>query len=281
MNTILHFIIYTKIIVLVTSNTALTTTKSGRLGYTQTRHPQEYIDVVYMLFYNVVTRQPFPVHPVTDHPFHITPTLFTVSIPKHRLVPIYITTSDFTYITSLNQLISFYIRTLMMTLSTCNNTQILSLCLLGSCHNGTIAFCIDCNRFFQERMLTFLSRILEVKRTEYRRSGQNYHVYTRVNDLLVSIESDKAIFSRYFLIVLSLQIITKSFQTIGKNITQSMYFNTTRSIQQIFHCATTTATTSNDTNLQLLAINRLIRQFRHIKFPRLFQWNQFVTTFTC
>ena len=266
---------------MVTSNTALTTTKTGCLGYPITRHPQEYVDIVYMLFYNMVTRQPFPVHPVTNHPFHIAPTLFTVSIPKHGLVPIDITTSDFTDITGLNQLVGFYIRTLVMTLSTCNDTQILGLCLLGSCHDGTITFCIDCNRFFQERVLTLLSCILKVKRTEYRRSSQNHHIYTRVDDLLVSIESDEAIFSRYFLMMFFLNILASTFYTVGKHVTQCMYFDTISRIEQIVNSTITASTATNQTHFQFLTIHCLIRQFRYIKLTRLLQWDQSITIFTC
>ena len=138
MYTVFHFEIDAEVVILVTCNTALTATETGCLRNLITRHPQEHIDVMYMLFYDMITREPLPVHPVTDHPFHIAPTLFTASIPQHVLVPIHVTTSDFTNHTCLNLLVRFYIRTFMMTLSTCNDTQVLGLCLLSSSHDGTI-----------------------------------------------------------------------------------------------------------------------------------------------
>ena len=138
MYTVFHFEIDAEVIILVTGDTALTATEAGCLRYFITRHPQEHVDVMYMLFYNMVTREPLPVHPVTNHPFHIAPTLFTASVPQHVLVPIHVTTCNFTDHTCLNLLVGFYIRAFMMTLSTCNDTQVLGLCLLGCSHDRTI-----------------------------------------------------------------------------------------------------------------------------------------------
>ena len=229
----------------------------------------------------MVTREPFPVHPVTNHPFHVAPTLFTVSIPQHRLVPIYITTSNFTDVTCLDQLVSFHIRTLVMTLSTCNDTQVLCLSLLCRSHDGTITLSIYRNWFFEERVLTFLNCILEMNWTEYRRSSQNNHINTRINHLLVRIKTYETVFSRNFLIISFFQVITHTFNAVCEHITQCHYLNTIGSVQQIGYGTITTATTTNQTYLQFLAIDSLVRKFRYIEFTRLLQRNQLITTLTC
>ena len=100
-----------------------------------------------MLFNYMVTRKPFPIYPVTNHPFHIGPTLLTFFVPKHTLVPIYVTANYIADISFLNFLMSFNIATLVMTLSTGYNGKTLAFSNLGSCNDFTASNRINCNRF--------------------------------------------------------------------------------------------------------------------------------------
>ena len=229
----------------------------------------------------MVAREPLPVHPVANHPFHVAPTLFAVSVPKHVLVPVYVTTSDFANHTCLDLLVGFHIRTFVMTLSTGDDTQVLGLCLLGRSHDGTITLRVYGNRFFQERVLALLGSILEMKRTEHRRSSQDNHVYTRINHLLVSIETYEAVFCRYFLIIFFLNIVANAFYTVGKYIAQSVHLDAIGCFEQVGYGTITATTTTNQTHLKLLAIDSLVRQFRYIEFTRLLQRSQLIAIATC
>ena len=120
-----------------------------------------------------------------------------------------------------------------------------------------------------------------MNRTEYRRSSQNHHIHTRINYVLVSIETNKTVFCRYFLIIIFFQVITDTFQSIGKDITQCMHLDTIGCFQQVGNRTITASTTTNQANLKFLAINSLIRQFRNIVFTRLLQRSHLIAIATC
>ena len=48
-------------------------------------------------------------------------------------------------------------------------------------------------------MHAFLDSIFEMIRPEYRRSGVNNHIHTRVDDLLICVKADEAVLFRNFL----------------------------------------------------------------------------------
>ena len=70
-------------------------------------------------------------------------------------------------------------------------------------------------------MDTFLSGVLEMGRTEYGRSGDNDHVNTRVDDVLVSVEADKAMIIRNFLLPFFFQLVLEIVKPVRESVSKS------------------------------------------------------------
>ena len=138
-----------------------------------------------MLLHDMVSGKPFPVHPVTEHPFHVAPACLTLAVPEHSLVPIYIPSGYLTDISFLDLLECLNIRTLMVTLRACHHAQSLGFCLTGGGYHRAASLRIHGDRFLKKRMHSFLGGIFEMLRTENRRSGQDNHVYTGIDDFPV------------------------------------------------------------------------------------------------
>ncbi|MPN52187.1 hypothetical protein SDC9_199843 [bioreactor metagenome] len=92
---VLHGEIHTEIIVLVSGHTALAGAEGDCFRRFQPAEPGKHVDVVDVLFHDVVSRQPFPVHPVADHEFEIVPRGLAVAVPQHALVPVNGSTGNF------------------------------------------------------------------------------------------------------------------------------------------------------------------------------------------
>ena len=70
-------------------------------------------------------------------------------------------------------------------------------------------------------MDTFLSGVLEMGRTEHGRSGDNDHVNTRVDDVLVSVEADKAMIIRNFLLPFLFQLVLEVVKPVSESVSKS------------------------------------------------------------
>ena len=84
--------------------------------------PVRNIEVVNMLFDDMVARKPCPVDPVADHPFHFAPCRIIVAMPEFAAVPPYITTGEVTDQTLLYLLPVGHIVALVTTLGSGCNT---------------------------------------------------------------------------------------------------------------------------------------------------------------
>ena len=185
MDSVLEFEIDAELVVLVSGYAAVTGAECRSLDRLQSGHPEEDIYVVHMLLHDMVSGKPFPVHPVTEHPFHVAPACLTLAVPEHSLVPVDISSGDLADISFLYLLESLHIRALMMTLRSCHHAQALGLCLTGGGYHRAASLRIHRYRLLEETVHAFLGGIFEMLRTENRRSGQDNHVYTGIDDFPV------------------------------------------------------------------------------------------------
>src|SRR5690606_37818769 len=158
-NAVFHGEVDAEIVVLIAGNPALARSKSHGTHRFQAGEPGEDIDVVYMLFYNMISRQPFPVDPVTHHKLKIAPSRLTVAIPEHALVPIDRSSGDLTNGSTHDLFVGFHVTSLVVALRTGDHAQVLGLCLFGSLNDGAVSNGIHTDRFLQECMFVFFHRI--------------------------------------------------------------------------------------------------------------------------
>ena len=219
----------------------------------------------------MVAREPFPVHPVLDHILAIAPTLLTLAIPKHILVPINRATSNLADHALHDLLIRLHIAALVMTLCSGNDTQVLSRCLFSCRHDRPVTNRIHTDRFLQERMLTLLCRVLEMHRAEERRCRDDHHIHATIDHLLISIEPNEALVGRDVDALLVFQLLGQLIHTLLERIAQSRNGHAIRRVQEIERRARATSAASDDTRFQLFSVCRQIRQFRNIIRSRLTQ----------
>ena len=107
-----------------------------------------------------------------------------------------------------------------MTLCSADNAQPLGLCLLCGGHDEAVALGVDSDRLLKEGVDTLLGSILEMSRTEHRRSCDDDHVDTGVDDLLVGIETDEAILVSDYLVALLLKFVLKANETVFEGVSK-------------------------------------------------------------
>ena len=157
----------------------------------------------------------------------------------------------------------------MVTLGSCHHAKSLGLSLFRRRHDQTIALGIHSDRLLKKRVNALLGGVLEVSRTEDRRSGDNHHVHTGINDLLVGIEACEAVIFRNFLIPFGLEVFAKAGQTISKDIAQGRDLDSVGGIQQILNGTASTAAATDHADLKFLSVDGLVRKFRNIILARL------------
>ena len=231
---------------------------------------------MYVLFDDVVATQPLPVYPVADVPFHVGPSFFTLAIPQHALVPVNVAAGDFADEACLNLLVGLHVATLVMTLCAHYNAQALCLCLLGCCHDRTVTLGVDGDRLLEERVDTLLGCILEVVGAEYWRSSADDHVNTRVDNLLVGVETDEAVLLWHFLTTFVDEAVANIVQTILKYIAKSNNLDIVGCIEQVDDGTATASATTNETNLQFWTIDGLVGEFWYIVFALFLERSEFL-----
>ena len=159
----------------------------------------------------------------------------------------------------------------MVTLRTGNHAQTLSLGLLCRSHDHTVALGINRNRLLEERVNTLLGSVLEVYGTEYGRRRNDNHIDTRVDNLLVCIKADEAVLGGNILIVLLLEVLAQALETICEGVTQSRNLDAVSGSQKVDNGTRTTAAAADNTGLELLAVDSLVRQLGDIVLSGLLQ----------
>ncbi len=201
-DTVLHCEVDAEVIILVTGHTALTGAKADSAHRFQAGEPGKDINVVYMLFYDVITGKPFPVDPVTHHELKIAPSRLAITIPEHALVPVDGSPCDLTDKTIHDLFVGLHITTLVVALCTGYHTQVLGLCLFGSSHDGAVSHSIHADRFLQKSMFVFFHRIFEVFGPEVGRCTVDQQIDVTVDHLFVGIKAHESFLSRYINILL-------------------------------------------------------------------------------
>ena len=120
-------------------------------------------------------------------------------------------------------------------------------------------------------MNALLGSVLEMHGTEHGRSGDNDHVHTRVDNLLICVEVHEAVLLGNLLIVIPLQIVAQTVQTIGESIAQSDHLDAVGGVQQVDDGARTAAAATDNARFQLFAVVGLIVQHGNIIFACLLQ----------
>ena len=152
----------------------------------------------------------------------------------------------------------------MVPLRTGHNAQSFGIGLFGRRHDHAVTFRIDRNGFLQKAMHAFLSCILEMRRPEQRRRRDNHDIHTRVDHLLVSIESDETIFSGNLDIMFFFKLFTRIFDPVREDIAQCHDRNVVGGIEKIL-CGTGSATAAaNKARFQGFTVHSLVGQFGNI-----------------
>ena len=269
MNAVVVFEIYAEIVVLIPRHAALAASESGGSFRLITREPVEYVDIVNVLFNDMVSGKPFPVHPVADHPLHVRPTFFTVAVPQHRLIPVDVAAGNFADQTFLHLFIRFYVGALMVTLRSGDNAQPLGLGLLGRGHYGAVTFRIDADRFFEETVYPFFGGVFEVFRTEKRGRGDDYHVYAGIDHVFIGVETGEAFVVGYFDLVFVFQRVFQSLQAVVEYVTKRRDRNSVGGRQKVLGRSRTASAAADHAGFQFFSVGRFVGQFRNVIF-RLF-----------
>ena len=224
-----------------------------------------------VLLDDVVAGEPLPVHPVADVPFHVRPAFFALTIPEHTLVPIDVAAGYLADESCLNLLVGFHVAALVVTLSADHNAQALCLSLLSCCHDGAIALGVDGDGLFEEGVHAFLRSVLEHLRAEDWGRGEDDHVDAGVDDLLVGIEADEAFVLWHFLSTLVDETVAHVVQAVFEDIAQGNDLDVVSSIQEVDDGSAASTSTSDETYLQLWAVDGFVRKFGDIVFTLLLE----------
>ena len=163
----------------------------------------------------------------------------------------------------------------MVALGTADNAQTLGLSLLGGCHDLTVALGVDSDRLLEERVHSLLGSIGEMGRTENRRSGDDDHVDTGIDDLLVGIETDEAVLVGNDLVP-ALESLLDTVETVLEHIAESPDGDSVSSIEKVHDCTGATSAAADETNLEFLSFDSLVRKFRDIILVRIPQRSHLV-----
>ena len=157
----------------------------------------------------------------------------------------------------------------MVALGSGHHAKPLGLSLFRRRHDQTVTFRINGDRLLKEGVNPLLGSVLEMRRTEDRRSGDNHHVHAGVYHLLVGLEACEAVIFRNFLAPLVLQAVTEAAEAVSEHIAQSRHLDPVGGIQQILNGSASTAAATDHADLKFLSVDGLVRKFRNIILARL------------
>ena len=80
-------------------------------------------------------------------------------------------------------------------------------------------------------MHAFLNSIFEMIRPEYRRSGVNDHIHTRVDDLLICVKADEAVLVPNLLPDFLIRQFTEAFNPVGEHVSEGCEPDSVSSIE--------------------------------------------------
>ena len=169
----------------------------------------------------------------------------------------------------------------MVALGSGHHAKPLGLSLFSRRHDQTIALGVHSDRLLKEGVNPLLGSVLEMRRTEDRRSGDNHHVHAGVYHLLVGLEADKTVILRNFLAPLVLQAVTEAVEAVSEHIAQSRHLDPVGGIQQILNGTASTTAASDHSDLKFPSVNGLVRKLGYIVLARLPEGSHltgFVTT---
>ena len=120
-------------------------------------------------------------------------------------------------------------------------------------HDGPGTYRIDRDGLFHEHMLPGPDGGIEMDRPEKGRCGEDHDIYVCFQQVVVSLEADKASFIRYLSPVSFLQLPAAPVKPILKYIGQGGYFQIGSGVQVIDGRAGSAAPATDQTGLQYLA----------------------------
>ena len=152
-----------------------------------------------------------------------------------------------------------------MTLGTGDNCQLFGLCLLGCGNHGAAALCINGNRFLKECVYAIGYGILELIRAECRGCGEDNHIHTAVDNLLVCVKTHKFLDARH-IVTPFCKVGDSLVYPVFKHIAKGGEFYTGGCLQHVCGSARTTSAAADKTGLEFAAVCGLVVQNGKIIF---------------
>ena len=157
----------------------------------------------------------------------------------------------------------------MVALGSADDAQSLGLGLLGGGHDEAVALSVDSDRLLKERVDTLLGGILEMGGTEHGRCSDHDHIHTRVDDLLVGVETDEAVLIGNNLVPLLLQLVFQAVEPVGEGVSKSGDGDSVSSVEKVHDSTGTAAAAADHTSLERLAVDSLVRKLGNVVLIRL------------
>src|SRR5579883_91192 len=232
------------------------------------QRPVDYVQIVDVLFDDVIAAQPGEVVPVPHLPNEIRPFGFTRYLPEYVLVPVTACGDDVADGTLMNAFDSLDIGSLMAALRSSSDVQALLLRFLVGGQHLANAGGIGGDGLFRENVLAGGDGSLEMERTKTRRGRQHDVVRaTLINELVVGVQADvtsafhidavSQLLSFFILLDELFDMMAAAIQPVLKGIGQSHDADALGRLQYIFNspCAATAA--ADKSHLDHIAAGRV------------------------
>src|SRR4030095_355884 len=175
----------------------LSSAKAERTYRVAIHRPVDDVDVVYVLFDNVVAGQPRKIEPVAQLPFEIAPLGLAILFPETALGPITARCDDLPNLAVVHQLHRLEVADLMAPLRARSDAQPFGFPLFVGGEHAANSRAIHPDRFLGEYVLAGGDCGLQVLRSESGRSSQNDVVHVARDYFLEGVESHKAAIIRH------------------------------------------------------------------------------------
>ena len=160
------------------------------IGIAEAVNPVSDVDVVAVLFDDVIAAEPVEVIPVAHLILHFGIAVLTRTFPDAVAVPVDAAIHQATDLTGFDLFDHTDVGVLIVTLITADNLEVLFIGNLGGGDRHAVTASVDGARFFHENVLAGVDGVREVNRAETR-SRRDDNGIALVNRLLISVETEE------------------------------------------------------------------------------------------
>lgn len=212
--------------------------------------PNADIDVVDVLFDDMVAAEPGEVEPVAELPFEIGHIWSAVDAPESALVPVAPHGDDVTDCSVLNSFDGFEILGFVATLGSGDDCETLGLGEITDFDNFEDAFAIDGDGFFHEDVLAGFDCGFEMLGSEGGGSGEDDVVDVAFQDTFVGVYAREVLFGRGFEVVRSVFFdhIGRLLSSIGKCVSEGDDLDSRAGVNCIDCGISSASSTSNNSD---------------------------------